>query len=120
MNRIVFIYSLLIICRFLFSSFEIEQDVTETIKVYTSGKNTDNRIKIVEGAYGIDRIYFQRKRKTQWIKAEILSIDTIQEYVKVKLVGTNEVFELFIDWNTHKMTIADAHEQKVIYWLEKS
>ncbi len=96
------------------------QDTKEKVNIYASGKNTEERIKVIEGEYGISSIYFQEKKGTPWMKTEILSIDTIQEYLKVKIVETNEVFELFIEWNTKKMKTIDEQQQTVIYWLEKS
>lgn len=120
MSRIIFTYSLLLISCFLCSSNASELDKVETVKIYASGNNTNDRIKIIEGEYGISQIYFFRKNDTHWIHAEILSIDTIQEYLKVRLKGTHEIFELFIEWNSDKMIAIDAHKIKVIYWLKKS
>lgn len=120
MSRIVFTYTFLVLGSFLFASNAIKLDDVETVKIYTAGTNTKDRIKVVEGEYGISNIYFFRKRDTRWMKAHILSIDTIQEYLKVKIIGTDETFELFIEWNNDKMTTIDSKQKKVIYWLTKS
>ncbi|PHR17135.1 MAG: hypothetical protein COA38_21210 [Fluviicola sp.] len=120
MNRIIFTYTLLLISCFLCSSNALEQDNVETVKIYASSNNSKDRIKIIEGEYGISRIYFLRQKDAHWMKTDILSIDTIQEYLKVKLTDTNEIFELFIEWNSDKMTVVDTHKKKVIYWLKKS
>ncbi|MFK7784524.1 MAG: hypothetical protein AB8B56_05405 [Crocinitomicaceae bacterium] len=120
MSRIIFTYTLLLIASFLCASNAFEQEKAETVKIYSAGTNTNDRIKIVEGEHGISNIYFFRQKDTAWKNTTILSIDTIQEYLKVKLVGTNETFELFIEWNNDKMTTVDSKQRKVIYWRTKS
>lgn len=120
MNRIILTYSLLFISCFLCFSNSVSQDKIEVIKIYVSGNNSNTRIKITESKYGISDIYFQRKNDTHWMSTDIIDIDTIQEYLKVKLTETNEVFELFIEWNSDKMTTIDSQKRKVIYWLKKS
>ena len=116
MSRILFTYTLLLISFCLCSSGSVKLDTVETVKMYTAGTNTNDRIKIVEGGYGISEVFFFRSTDTCWVKANILSIDTIQEYLKVELIGTNEIFELFIEWNNDKMTAVDSEKRKVIYW----
>lgn len=120
MNRINITSIFFLISCLLCSSAALELDKVETAKIYVSGNNTNDRIKIIEGQYGISEIYFFRKNDTRWMKTTILAIDTIQEYLKVKLTGTNEVFELFIELNTDKMTTVDSQKRKIIYWLKRS
>ena len=94
------------------------QSKIEMVKIYVSGDNSNDQIKIIEGDYGIISVHFLRKNDPHWMETEILSIDTIQEYLKVRIKDTKEVFELFVEWNSDKMTSLDSHKRKVIYWLK--
>lgn len=118
MKRIISIFGLLFLSSFLFFSFQMDQIKMEREKVFKPSNNSDNRIKIVEGEFGISEVYFFRNRDKSWVLTDIISIDTIQEYLKVQPLGTKEIFELFVDWDNDKMVVVNNQNDKVIYWLE--
>lgn len=120
MNRFISILSLTILSSFLLFSFIKDPNKNQTIKIFLAADNSNNSIKTIEGKYGLSDVFFLSQKDNKWIPAEILSIDTIQEYLKLKINGSSDILELFIDWTNGKITVVNNNNTKVIYWLKES
>jgi hypothetical protein len=106
---------LLLVCSFQYASV---RDVKWT--VYEAADNGATIIRIKDEGYGIAAINLFQTTATGWETTEILSIDIIQEYVKVKSVQTGNVFELFIDWELGKIVLIDDKKNEQTYWKVKT
>ena len=114
MNRINYIYLFFLIHVFLFSFSSPEKDI---ISKYEAADNSGSEIKIIKGDYGISAIYFFSKNDEKWTPTKILSMDIIQEYIKVQSSISKKNFELYIDWNDHKIIRVDELNNRITYWL---
>lgn len=106
---------LLLVCSFQYASV---RDVKWT--VYEAADNGTTIIRIKDEGYGIAAINLFQNTATGWETTEILSIDIIQEYVKVKSLQTGNVFELFIDWELGKIVLVDDKKNEKTYWKVKT
>lgn len=87
--------------------------------IFNAADQGPTSVKINKGKHGVYEVYLRLNKDMDWIPTEILFIDTIQEYVKVKSVQNGKLFELFIDWFNNKLTLVFPDGNKVIHNLVK-
>jgi len=87
--------------------------------VYDSANNSGSSIKITEGEYGVSDVFLSLRENSKWNKTKILSIDTSQEYIKVKSDESGASYQLYIDWNNDKLTMVETGNTETIFWLRK-
>lgn len=84
--------------------------------IYKAGDNSGRKILIVKSENGIEDIYYGHHNESL-IRFEILFIDILQEYLKVKLPNSQAVWEIKIDWQNDKVVLKLESGEQVNYWL---
>lgn len=111
---------LIILSSVSFATYSCDDALKQDVGIYNAADNSGKQIKILESKYGVSEVYIYNSTIAKWMPTIILDIDMIQEYIKVKSLLNDDVWELFIDWKSHQIILVDQKKNKTTYWLEKA
>jgi hypothetical protein len=119
-NRNIQFSTGILLFAFVLFSFQESTAGNVTWTIYNAADNSASKIRIKDEGFGVAEVNLFHTSALSWETTEILSIDIIQEYIKIKSIQTKKIFELFIDWQLGKIVLRDEHKNETAFWKVNS